>query len=162
MNKISGYLWLPLLFVLSVELQGQGQFQVRFDTLSIPNMPRLHSFAYAVHGGKWLLIGGRQDGVHPKYGGFDTPGANQRLWVIDPQTTQTWDRSIAELPDTLQEQLRSANMEFLQAENELLFVGGYGYSDKAKDYRTYPYLTLIDVPGVVRSVMEGGPLLPYF
>ena len=162
MNKISGYLWLPLLFVLSVELQGQGQFQVRFDTLPIPNMPRLHSFAYAVYEGKWLLIGGRQDGVHPKYGGFDTPGANQRIWVVDPQTTQTWDRPIAELPDTLQEQLRSANMEFLQAGNELLFVGGYGYSDKAKDHRTYPYLTLIDVPGVVRSIMEGGPLLPHF
>lgn len=162
MKKVFCHGLLFSLLLCAVMGQGQSYFQVRFDTLPIPNMPRLHSFAYAVQDGKWLLIGGRQDGVHPKYGGFDTPNANQNIWVVDPQTTQVWQRSIAELPDTLQEQLRSANMEFLQMDAQLLFIGGYGYSDRAKDHRTYPYLTLIDVPGVVRSVVEGSPLLPHF
>lgn len=146
----------------SVALSGQTNFQVRFDTLSLPDMPRLHSFAYATHEGTWLLLGGRQDGLHPKFGGFNTAASNQHIWVVNPLTAQVWQRSISELSDTLQEQLRSANMEFFQNEETLLFAGGYGYSDLAQNHITYPYLTLIDVPGLVHSVMEGGPLAPHF
>lgn len=153
-------LWALLL--LPCFLQGQSDFQVQFDTLPIADMPRLHSFAYAKHEGKWLLLGGRQDGLHPKFGGFNTASANQQICVVDPQTAQVWERPIAELPDTLQEQLRSANMEFCRDGDRLLFAGGYGYSDLAEDHRTYPYLTIIDVPGLVQSVMEDGPLLPHF
>ena len=43
---------------------------VRLDTFSLPGLPGLHSFAFATHEGEWLLIGGRQDGMHPKFGGF--------------------------------------------------------------------------------------------
>jgi hypothetical protein len=150
------------LLLLPLSLLGQSAFQVSFDTLPMAEMPRLHSFAFAKHEGKWLLLGGRQDGLHPKFGGFNTNSANQHIWVVDPQTAQVWGRSIAELPDTLQEQLRSANMEFCRDGERLLFAGGYGYSDLAQDHRTYPYLTIIDVPGLMQSAMEDGPLLPHF
>jgi hypothetical protein len=154
--------WLWALVLLPLFSQAQIDFRVSFDTLPLGDMPRLHSFAFAKHGGKWLLLGGRQDGLHPKFGGFNTASANQHIWVVDPQTTQVWERSIAELPDTLQEQLRSANMEFCRDGDRLLFAGGYGYSDLAEDHRTYPYLTLIDLPGLMQSVMEDGPLLTHF
>lgn len=150
------------IFLASQPLVGQSGFQVRFDTLLLAEMPRLHSFAFARHEGKWLLLGGRQDGLHPKFGGFNTTSANNRIWVINPETAQVWSRSIAELPDTLREQLCSANMEYCQHKEKLLLAGGYGYSDLAQNHITYPYLTIIDVPGLVHSIVEEGALLPNF
>lgn len=141
---------------------GQSNFQVRFDTLPLAGMPGLHSFAFAKHDGKWLLVGGRQDGLHPKFGGFNTALANKNIWVVNPATAQIWSRSIADLPDTLQEQLRSANMAFCTHDDRLLFAGGYGYSDLAENHITYPYLTIIDVPGLMQSIADGGALLPHF
>lgn len=151
-----------LLLALPAVLSGQGQFKLQLDTSSISGLPGLHSFAFGTHTGKWLLLGGRRDGMHPKFGGFGTENSNQDIWVVDPKTEQVWQRSIAELPDTLQEQLRSANMEFYQTGETLLFVGGYGRSETAQNHITYPYLTLIRVPALMDAVVNGGDLLPHF
>ncbi len=131
--------------------------------MSVPGLPGLHSYAVAIHEGQWLLIGGRRDGMHQKFNAFSASSANQALYVVAPNTNQVWQRSITELPDTLQEQIRSANMEFFQQGNTLLFVGGYGQSAVAKNHITYPYLTLINVPALVEAVKDASkPLLPHF
>lgn len=122
----------------------------------------MHSFAAGAHNGKWLLLGGRLDGMHPKFGGFGADNANRQIRVVDPAAGQVWQRSIEGLPDTLQEQLRSANMEFLQHGETLLFIGGYGRSEVAQNHITYPYLTLIDVPGLIQAVLDNSPLEPHF
>lgn len=157
--------WLRIVFLslaLPVALSAQSQFRLQLDTASLPGLPGLHSFAFGTHHGKWLLIGGRRDGMHPKFGGFGTDNSNRHIWVVDPQSEQVWQRSLAELPDTLQEQLRSANMEFFQAGETLLFVGGYGHSETAQNHITYPYLTRIQVPALMHAVQNGGDLLPHF
>lgn len=152
-----------LLFVLlPFALPGQSHFDLRLDTVTLPGLPGLHSFAIAEHAGKWLLIGGRLDGMHHKFGSFGTNLANQHIWVADPGTGQTWQRPLAELPDTLQEQLRSTNMEFLQQGQTLLFAGGYGRSEVAQNHITYPYLTRIQVPGLMDAIIAGGALQPHF
>ncbi len=151
-----------VLAALPVILSGHSHFDLRLDTVAIPGMPGLHSFAVATHGEKWLLIGGRRDGMHQKFGGFSTDNANQQLWVVQPESGQIWQRPLNELPDTLQEQLRSANMAFLQQAETLLFVGGYGRSEVAQNHITYPYLTLIDIPGLMDAITNGGALLPHF
>jgi len=142
---------------------GQNHFDLHFDTLSLPGLPGLHSFATAAHAGKWLLIGGRRDGMHQKFNAFPTSTANQQIYVVAPESGQVWQRPLSELPDTLREQLHSANMEFFQQGETLLFVGGYGRSEVAQNHITYPYLTLINVPGLMAAVTDGsGPLLPHF
>lgn len=141
---------------------GQSHFELRFDTVSLPGLPGMHSYAVAEHAGKWVFLGGRRDGMHPKFGGFTTGGANQDIYVADPVSGALWQRSLAELPDSLQEQLRSSNMEFYQQGETLLFVGGYGRSERAQNHITYPYLTLVDVPGLLDAVKDGGPLVPHF
>lgn len=140
----------------------QGSLGVRFDTTSVVGLPGLHSFAAAQFGGKWLLIGGRKDGLHPKNGGFQTSSANQHIYVVESVTGQAWQRPIAELPDTLREQLQSTNMEFAQDGETLLFVGGYGRSEVLQDHRTHPYLTIINLPGLLSAIAEGDSLLPHF
>lgn len=150
------------LLCFACSAMAQGSLGVRFDTASFEGLPGLHSFAEAQHEGRWLLIGGRKDGLHPKNGGFQTSAANQSIYIVEPATGGVWQRPLAELPDTLREQLRSSNMEFFQQGNTLFFVGGYGRSEVLQDHRTYPYLTLIDVPAVMDAVMNGDSLLPHF
>lgn len=140
----------------------QAHYNVRVDTVMVPGLPGLHSFAIARHEGKWLLLGGRQDGMHPKFGGFGANQANVHIRVVDPQTAEVWERPLSGLPDTLREQLQSANMVYHQHEETLLFVGGYGRSELAQNHITYPYLTLIDVPALIEAVVSGGPMEEHF
>lgn len=140
----------------------QGSLGVRFDTTSLVGLPGLHSFAAAQYDGKWLLIGGRKDGLHPKNGGFQSSSANQHIYVVEPATGQVWQRPLAGLPDTLREQLQSSNMEFTQWGETLLFVGGYGRSEVLQDHRTHPYLILINLPGLLSAIAEGDSLKPHF
>lgn len=151
-----------ILSILPFAAQSQSSFDLQMDTVTIPGLPGLHSFATAIHEGKWLLIGGRRDGMHQKFNAFGTAASNQTIYVVNPASGQTWQRGIAELPDTLQEQLRSANMEFFQRGETLLFVGGYGRSEVAQNHITYPYLTLVDIPGLMDAVTGGGALMPHF
>jgi hypothetical protein len=151
-----------LLLVTTCSAAGQSTFDVHLDTFSIPNLPGLHSFAFAKQAGKWLLLGGRKDGLHHKNGGFQTSAANQSIYVVDPLAGQVWAKSLTSLPDTLQEQLRSANMEFFQSGETLLFAGGYGRSETLQDHTTYPFLTLINVPGLMDAVVNGDSLAPHF
>jgi hypothetical protein len=150
------------LFATFVASHAQNAFDLQLDTFTLPGLPGLHSFAVAQHDGKWLLLGGRKDGLHPKSGGFQTSAANHAIYVVEPLSGQVFQKQITELPDTLQEQLRSANMEFFQHGETLLFAGGYGRSETVQEYITYPYLTLIDVPGLMNAVVQNDSLLPHF
>ena len=143
-------------------LTGQSNFNIQIDTFSIPGLPGLHSFAYARHAGKWLLIGGRRDGMHLKFNSFPNSSANGKIIVVDPETQQSWESGLSELPDTLEEQLRSTNMEFFQEAEHLYFVGGYGRSETAQNHITYPYLTRIDVGDLMNAVVNGNALTPHF
>ncbi len=163
MHKTLGGFCLLIFSLLFVPATwGQGGFDLRLDTVAIPGLPGLHSFAAATHGGKWLLIGGRRDGMHQKFNGFSTSSANQQIFVVAPESGQLWQKGIGELSDTLQEQLRSTNMEFYQTGETLLFIGGYGRSELAQNHVTYPYLTLVNVAGLMDAVVTGAALKPHF
>jgi len=149
-------------WVLRVAAQNPGHFDLQLDTVTIPGLPGLHSFAAATHSGKWIILGGRRDGMHQKFNAFPTSTANQRIYVVAPESGQVWQRPLSELPDTLQEQLRSTNMEFFQQGETLLFAGGYGRSEVAQNHITYPYLTLVNVPGLMNAVINGNLLQPHF
>ena len=154
--------FLIALLALPVAGRSQSYFDLQLDTVSIAGLPGLHSFAVATHEGKWLIIGGRRDGMHQKFNAFSTSNANQQVLVVDPKAGRSWQSSLSGLPDSLQEQLRSANMEFFQQGQTLLFAGGYGRSELAQNHITYPYLTLIDVPGLMSAVTKGEALQPHF
>lgn len=153
-------LWSGLAFPL--EAQSLSHFDLQLDTISIPGLPGLHSFAAATHADKWLFIGGRLDGMHQKFNAFPASNANQQIFVVAPASGTVWQRPLTELPDTLREQLSSTNMSFFQQDGLLLFTGGYGRSEALQNHITYPYLTRINVAGLMDAVMNGGPLKPNF
>ncbi|MEY4991697.1 MAG: hypothetical protein RI948_568, partial [Bacteroidota bacterium] len=124
----------------------------------------LHSFAYGQRNGKVLLIGGRPDGIHARqpFNAFPASLNNQTLQVLDLQTKQYWSRSLTDLSVPLQEQLQSTNMNFFQDGNSLLIAGGYAYSNSANDHITFPYLTRIDLDGLISAVLANTSITPYF
>ena len=120
--------------------------------------PALQSFVYGQHDGKWLLIGGRTDGLHQRqpFAAFLAADNNTQVYVIDPVAKQVWSQPLTALATSYQEQLQSTNMNFHQLDSVLYIIGGYGYSATAGDHITYPYLTAVDVPSTIQSVISGG------
>ncbi len=162
MNKIT--LFIGILFSLQAWAQDSFLYHVELEPVSITNMPGIHSFAKAEHDGKWLIIGGRLDGLHARqpFNAFPENQNNTDVMVIDVENNQFWSSSVNVLPTTIQEQMQSTNMNFTQVEDTLYFVGGYAYAASVQDHITFPYLTTIDVPGVIDAVVNGNDITPYF
>ncbi len=138
-------------------------FDLRLDVMEINGLPALQSYAYATWQGKWLLVGGRKDGLHRRqpWATFDEDGQNKFIYVVDPVKKQVWKSSLEKLPVAIKEQLQSTNMEFIQSGNRLILAGGYGYSNTADDHITYPYLAVLQVEEMILSVINGKPLGKY-
>ncbi len=131
-------------------------FTIRLEQMEINNLPALQSYAYATWQGKWLLVGGRKDGLHRRqpWATFDEEGQNKYIYVVDPVKKQVWKQSLEDLPNTIAEQLQSTNMEFYQTGNSLVLTGGYGYSKTSDDHITFPYLTVIKVDELITVILN--------
>lgn len=151
---------------LSFSTNAQSSFDYTLDLkpVSVSGLPGLHSYAFAQHGGKWLLIGGRKDGIHPRqpFNAFATSQNNTDIYVVDIQAGLSWSAPVSSLPATIAEQLQSTNMNFHQVGDTLYVIGGYAYSPTATDHITFPYLTTVDVPGLIQAVVNSNPIGTYF
>lgn len=155
------------LVFLSIAFHGIAQtapFQVAIEPLNISYLGGVQAFAFGQHNGKWLIVGGRLDGLHRRqpFAAFDVVGHNNQLIVIDPVAQQKWSAPLSSLPTAIQEQLSSTNMEFHQEGDYLYCIGGYGYSATQADHHTYPNLTAIKVPEVIDAVINSTSFTNYF
>lgn len=64
MKKII-FLFANFLFLIS-QAQSSFPFDVVLTPINVTGLPGLHSYAFAQHNGKWLIIGGRKDGIHAR------------------------------------------------------------------------------------------------
>jgi hypothetical protein len=157
---------LTVLFIMAVSMSIFGQnapFTFKLEPISIEGLFGVQSFAFGQANGKWLIIGGRLDGLHKRqpFASFDVAGHNNQLIVIDPITKQKWTTPLTSLSVGIQEQLSSTNMEFYQQDSILYFIGGYGYSNTAFDHVTYSNLAAINVPMVINAVINGSAFNTY-
>lgn len=139
-------------------------FNVYIEPLNISGLGGLQSYAFGQHNGKWLIVGGRLDGLHQRqpFAAFDAAGNNNQLIAVDPVAMQKWSAPLSSLPVAIREQLSSTNMEFHQEGNYLYCLGGYGYSNTAADHITYPSLVAIDVPAVMDAIVNGTSFTSFF
>ncbi len=139
-------------------------FEILLKSDSISGFSGLHSFAWGKSNGKILLVGGRPDGIHARqpFNAFPASQNNQQLQVLDLASKQSWSRSLTELSVPLQEQLQSTNMNFYQDDNTLILTGGYAYSNSANDHITFPYLTCIDLNGLIQAIIDNQAIAPFF
>ena len=139
-------------------------FTVEVEELTRANVPALHSGAVAQHGGRWLFLAGRRNGLHSLLGSgdaFPSSEANDEAVVYDPASDQVWRASLGALPATLAEPLKATNVQYAQEGETLYVVGGYGFSVAAGDEVTFATLTAVDVPGLMDAVVSGTPLAPH-
>jgi hypothetical protein len=154
-----------VLFCYSNTVKSQNSpFSISMEEINIPNLGGLQAFAFGQHNGKWLIIGGRLDGLHQRqpFAAFDIAGHNSQLIVVDPVTKEKWSAPLTSLSTSLQEQMKSTNMQFQQAGNYLYLTGGYGYSTIANDHTTFANLTAIDVPATITAIIGNTPFASFF
>ena len=157
-------------FLLSISLGFSQQltpepFAVELEPLVIPNTPGIHSYSWAVDtDGKWLILGGRIDGLHQRqpFAAFLEADNNKFAFVIDPVTEQSWSTDLSVLPTALYEQLQSTNQEFYQRDSTLYVFGGYGYSASAGGHITYPNVAAINVNSLVNAIVNGNSITSSF
>ena len=131
-------------------------FSVALQPVVIPELPGLHSYAFGQHNGKWLIIGGRIDGLHARrpFESFPASHNNTSIFVIDIANREFLSASILSLPTGLREQLQSTNFNFHQRADTLYIIGGYSYSESLDQYITFPNLTTVLVPEVIQAIEE--------
>jgi hypothetical protein len=145
-----------LLYGISLFAQ-MSPFDIYIEPIDIQGVGGLQAYAFGQHNGKWLIVGGRLDGLHRRqpFAAFDVAGNNNQLLVIDPVSHEKWSSPITSLSINLQEQLSSTNMEFYQAGRYLYIIGGYGYNNATGSRKTFDNLAAVDLPSVINAIIEG-------
>lgn len=139
-------------------------YQVQLNPITIPNFPGIHSYAFAQHNGKWLIIGGRIDGIHARqpFNAFPAASNNTNIYVVDIATNQFWSASVNSLATALKEQLQATNVNFYQDDTTLYLIGGYAFSATANDHITFNKMTSVDVPNLINAVIAGTSIASNF
>ncbi len=139
-------------------------FKVLLEPINITDLGGLQAYAFGTHNGKWLIFGGRLDGLHRRqpFASFDVAGNNNQLIVVDPISLQRWTAPLTSLSVDLQEQLSSTNMQFHQSGKYLFTIGGYGYNNATAARKTFDKLTVIDAPAVINAIIVGTAFNSYF
>ncbi len=152
------YFLLSTLFIYTnVRAQVPGNpFPLRLEQLNISGFPGLHSFSWAKWQGKWLIFGGRTNGLHGFQPPFAFPTANQNstIYVADPDSQLLWSSTAASLPVSIREHVISSNQQFVQRDSFLFITGGYGYASSSNSLITFPYLTRINVPSLIQAIIQ--------
>ncbi len=140
--------------------QVNDDFSVELVPMVVEGVPGLQSYAFAQHDGQWLIFGGRTEGIHARQGHSSFPAANNntKMYVIEIASKTVWSASVDSLPETVREQLQSTNMQFYQDGDQLVVTGGYAFSKSQNRHMTYPYLSVIDVPGAIKAIKERRPV----
>lgn len=132
-----------------------------------PGAPRIHSFVSAEWQGHWIFLAGRFAGYHGEGGkdaDFPRAGANDRIWVITlpaaGRQARTYSLPLSKLPAALgpvKDQWMSSNPQFAQVGETLYITGGYGQNSHGS-WVTYPLLSAVHLPSLVKAVTTHGDL----
>jgi len=154
------------LFVFSITLSqaqpsSKTDFGIELVPIHIKDLPGLQSYAIGQYDGKWLIIGGRTEGIHARQGHSSFPGSrnNTNMMVVDVRENRFWTASVDSLPTSLSEQLQSTNMIVYQDEETLYLIGGYALSKSSNRHKTYPNLTAINLPKTIDAIIKGASVI---
>lgn len=162
-KKITTALLILLLSLRAVAQFGHmPPFSISIEPVTTSVIPGFHSFAFAQAGDKWLVIGGRTNGLHGinSNDGFPAESKNDQIIVIDTTTWNYYSASLNQLPYTIADPMRSTNMEYIQNGDYLYMAGGFGYDTVADHYTTFPTLTAVHVSTMINAVINAQPIAP--
>lgn len=164
MQRIVLFIMAMVIAPRAIYAQNTFKYSVELTPVSVPGLPGLHSFAFGQHNGKWLVLGGRRDGLHSRQpvNSFPQSQNNTDIYVIDVNTKAYWSAPLNSLPTSIAEQLQSSNMNFFQQEDTLYLIGGYAYSATASDHKTFSSLTTVQVSATIQAVINNSSFTAHF
>ncbi len=116
----------------------------------------IQSFVSAIYKGKWLLLGGRTNGLHgfgDSDDNFPPRLQNTNVYVVDPKKGKVSVRSLksssAGLNQFQIDALSATASQYYQVGSTLYVVGGYGIDSASGQFNTKSTLTAIDVPSMM-------------
>lgn len=139
-------------------------FSISIEKVVTPQpLPGFHSFAFAQYQDKWLIIGGRTNGLHSinPNEGFNPVYNNNNVVVIDTSNWQIYYSSLSVLPYNIADPLRSTNMQYFHDGDYLYMIGGYGRDSVLNRFITFNTLSTIRVDSMINAVMNNTPIAPY-
>jgi len=144
--------------------QNSFNYDVLLEPVQVSGLSGLHSFVFAQHNGKWLVMSGRKDGIHARqpFNTFPVASSNTDIYVIDVNEKLVWSTSLSSLSTSLQEQLQSTNLNFIQDADTLYITGGYGFSATSNSFKTFPHLVTVQVSSLINSIMNSQPIPTHF
>lgn len=155
------YTWFAL---FSTIVQAQNfNYNIQLEEIQLQGLGGIQSFAHASLNNKFLIIGGRLDGLHQRqpFASFDIAGHNNQLILIDPLNNRVWKKDLSGLLPSIAEQLSATNMQYVQVGDYVYLFGGYGYSNTASDHITYPNVTAINLPLTINAIINNLSIVPY-
>lgn len=162
----SSFLLLLSTFYLLPFLAAQTHFPYTLSLapVAVEGLPGLHSYAFGQYDGKWILVGGRKDGIHARqpFNAFPPSQNNTTIYVVDIENQLVWSAPLAGLPSMMAEQLQATNTNFHQSGDTLYIAGGYAHSASAESHITFPALTAIALPSLVEAIQAGEDIRPSF
>lgn len=163
-NYPKALIGLFILLTLHAYTYGQFNYALSVEPFSITGFPNLQSFVTATYNNKWVIIGGRKDGLHLRQPNSSFPAAdnNTNIYVVDYLNNQVFTASVNGLPTKLKEQLQSTNMCFTAEQDKLYIVGGYGYAASVNNHITHKLFTVVDLPGLINAITSNTTITPYF
>ena len=75
-------------------------FQIHLEPVTIESLPGLQAYVWGQHDGKWLVLGGRIDGLHRRqpWATFNPDGRHTNIIVVDPVNGKTWTAPLTAAP----------------------------------------------------------------
>lgn len=148
-------IFLAFIFLSLGMAQGQFYYNTYLEKINWPRHPKVHSGVIVPYGEKWVIIGGRSNGLH----GYQTPsafpsdGIQDSIFVSNPVDLSVKSIAVSSITDVnIREQLSSSNMLFYKDGNQLYIAGGYGYTAAIDDFITFPYLSVVNMDCLVNAV----------
>lgn len=132
-------------------------FILELEEATRPEIPGLHSFAFAEWQGWWVVIGGRINGLHGffPFTAFPENGANTSIRLIDPETGDMYSYEVGTLGIRYPDALKSTNPQYTQDGEVLYIAGGYGKDNASGKFVTFPMLTAVKLPELVAKMLAG-------
>lgn len=148
---------------LTTQANDPLNYSITLEPVIIDNLEGIQSYVFAQHNDKWLIIGGRKDGLHARspIESFPASHNNTEIRIINPYSREFIAVSVNSLPTHIAEQLQSTNLNFFQLADTLVMIGGYGYSATANNHITHPRITTLIVSQVIKAIEENKSISPF-
>ncbi len=131
------------------------------ESVNSSKLPALQGPLVTEYGGEWLIMGGLNNGIHQ----FAFKYTNPNISVYNPVTQDYYSESLSDtdLPQVVQQQLRSADQVYWRSLDTLYVIGGFYNSPiESNSYTTLDIITTFNVSGMINAIMNHDPHLAQF